>query len=570
MEFQAVAEAAAETRARFLGDMNHEMRTPINAVLGFTEVLRDGLIKDKRQQIECIDEIRSNAQHLFRLIQEMMDILKSETGHLEVSAARCSPHQMLLEVMELLRVQAQNKNLRLECVTPDGLPEVIQTDRLRLRQMITRLAANAIQCTNEGAVTVCARIAGGATPLLRIDVRDDGVGISAAAQQKMFGSGTPVDDPFIRTFGGADPVLMMYRQLAEALGGSLFVQSEAGSGSTFTITVEPGPVNPAAAMIDIRDFIPSAPDMTATAAGETPCQGKNLRVLNVDDGDSNRELIRLVLQRKNLTVEMAADGREAVDMALSSEYDVVLMDMNMPGMDGYTATGLLRSYGLQMPIIALTASTMCGSEEKCLDAGCSHFLAKPVEIDKLLELLATLSGGSEPSAVDRAMPDAGQAAKTSVSIVSQPAASPTSGFTNASASSGESDRSAVCVAPASPERLLDDGSGQGPVNSTLPLDDPEFRDIVTGFVVRLREQVEAIETAWKCRDMEQLSELAHWLKGAAGTVGFQDYTGPALALMEAARNRQLDVIDRHVRDICSLTSRIQVPATAAPRTAADE
>jgi len=378
-------------------------------------------------------------------------------------------------------------------------------------------------------------------------------------QQEMLGEITPGDDPFRRTFGGTDPVLMICRQYAEALGGGLSVQSEAGSGSTFTVTVETGPVDSAAVMSDIRDFSQSSGDMTTTPAVEKRLPLDELRVLIVDDGDSNREFLRLVLQRNNLVVATATDGREAVDMALSSEYDVVLMDMNMPGLDGYTASGLMRSYGLKMPIVALTGSTMQGDEERCLDAGCSHFLPKPIAIDKLLELLATLNDAAAISSEEADTLTVGKAVHGSAPGLSQTASSLITAVDTGPNHSEGSESGVMCDTATSPAVHSDDGSHEGPVTSTLPLDDPEFCEIVIGFAGRLFEQVEAIEAAWQRRDMEELTQLAHWLKGAAGTVGFGDFTEPAQALMESAGSRQMDSVERYVRDILSLTSRIQVP-----------
>jgi PAS domain S-box-containing protein len=394
---QATAIAASKAKSEFLANMSHEIRTPMNAILGFTDVLRRGMYEDEAQQTEYLDTIHRSGQHLLHLINDILDLSKVEAGRLEVEKIVCSPHQLILDVVNTLRVRADEKSIRLECVTPGGIPEIIETDQARLRQIITNLVGNAIKFTNEGGVTVSARFLPGQEPRLQIDVTDSGVGISKEAQQKVFEPFTQADGSVTRKFGGTGLGLTISKQFAEAMGGSLTVRSEPGVDSTFTIVIGTGPIDSDIGILDIRQFGEHSGKAEIETSSAKKFRFDASRILLVDDGEANRQLVHLVLQRNGLLVETGVNGQEAVDKAAISDYDVILMDMQMPVMDGYAATSLLRERGLETPIVALTANAMRGDEEKCLDAGCNDFLSKPIEIDKLVELLADLLDAPECS-----------------------------------------------------------------------------------------------------------------------------------------------------------------------------
>jgi PAS domain S-box-containing protein len=571
-ESQATAVAASKAKSEFLANMSHEIRTPMNAILGFTDVLRRGMYEDEAQQTEYLDTIHRSGQHLLHLINDILDLSKVEAGRLEVENILCSPHQLILDVVNTLRVRADEKSIRIDCVTPGGIPEIIKTDQARLRQIITNLVGNAIKFTSKGGVTVSARFLSGDKPKLQIDVADTGVGISEEAQKKVFEPFTQADGSITRKFGGTGLGLTISKQFAQAMGGSLSVRSEAGVGSTFTIVIETGPIDSDVSLLDIRQFGERFGKATAESSVAKKFRFDPSRILLVDDGEANRQLVHLVLQRNGLLVETAVNGQEAVDKAAISDYDVILMDMQMPVMDGYTATMLLRERGVEIPIVALTANAMRGDEERCLISGCSHFLSKPIEIDRLLELLAELLEASECSDEELAaaleLP-----AKPVVMAVSEPVVSESRPVKTIESAKPEPERQDTVLADTSLDGLLESiepGTAllrrsveSSPVESTLPMDDPEFRAIVVGFVDRLHEQVEAIDVAWQNRNYDELAALAHWLKGAAGTVGFREFTEPGLALMAAAREQRAESIEAHLSEIRSLTARIQIPAGAA-------
>ncbi len=587
-ESRASAEAANQAKSEFLANMSHEIRTPMNAILGFTEVLRRGMYDDPAQQTEYLETIHSSGQHLLRLINDILDLSKVEAGRLEVERLPCCPHQLLLEVVNVLKVKADEKNLRLDCQTPGGLPEVIETDPGRVRQILTNVVGNALKFTQTGGVSIVAKMLCGTKTRLQIDIIDTGVGMSEEAQSKIFDPFSQADSSITRRFGGTGLGLTISKSFAESLAGALTVKSVAGEGSTFTIIVDAGEIDSEARILDISDFEVESRQARKTERGKK-YRFNGSRILLVDDGEANRQLIKLVLQRNGCLVETAVNGQQAVDKATTSDYDVILMDMQMPVMDGYTATRKLRELGLDLPIVALTANAMRGDEEKCLQAGCTGFLTKPVDIDRVLAYLAELLGaeacdaeqvedfkGAQPStpaiAITAANTGATMAGDTSTVAALTESGAKTS--LEARDHSASLDNVLKQVQPSRigdpydtsrifpPELTVNSPSATGkrkPIKSELPFDDPEFREIIEGFVDKLRSEVDELQLAWQDRDLEAVGRIAHWLKGAAGTMGFRDFTEPGLKLMNLARDEQIDQIEPAIRELVAMVAAIELP-----------
>jgi CheY-like chemotaxis protein len=261
--------------------------------------------------------------------------------------------------------------------------------------------------------------------------------------------------------------------------------------------------------------------------------------LLADDGEANRQLIQVVLARAGLEVVPVENGQQAVDQASNGHFDLVLMDMQMPVMDGYTASSRLRQLGFAGPIIALTAHAMIGDEEKCRAAGCSGYLSKPVSIEKLLELLANELGEGEPGATV-----VGPILELPAIFEGGPAFLTPSWETYSSAQ---------------------DGVPVPPIHSSLLDQDPSFREIVAGFVDKLAGQFDAMETAFQRRDFAQLASLAHWLKGSAGTLGFAVFTEPAKKLEQLAKKQQVDELPRTLALLRRMAAAIVVPETTPAR-----
>ena len=521
------ADAANRTKSEFLANMSHEIRTPMNAILGFTDVLRRGFAADEPTRQHYLDTIHSSGKHLLELINDILDLSKIEAGRLEVERTACAPCELIEELVAMFTVPAQNRGISLEFSTSGPVPETILTDPTRLRQIIANLVGNAIKFTESGGVKIVARLLPHAEkPQLAIDVIDTGIGISPEGLSKIFDPFVQADSAVTRRFGGTGLGLTISRRFAAALGGELTVASELGKGSTFTVTLDAGPLDG----IRLLDA-PPAERSRARPGGRSVENLPNLppaRVLVADDGEANRQLITVILSRAGLQVESAENGEVAVQMATSRHFDLILMDMQMPVMDGYTATTKLRQQGLSIPIVALTASVMKGAEGRCGAVGCSAYVAKPVDIDELMRCLAEQLKGVPASrpALDQAVE--GHAL---------------------------TDHSMPAPLPAS--RTV--RRGRPPLVSSLPMDDPEFRQIVEAFIPRLREQAAAMQAAWQGRDLDELARLSHWLKGAGGTVGFDALTDPAKKLEVFAKQKQVNEIGKALGEVLDMIDSAAIP-----------
>ncbi|MEZ5988876.1 MAG: ATP-binding protein [Planctomycetota bacterium] len=385
-EARVAAEAASTAKSWFLANMSHEIRTPMTAILGYVELLSEELGQQlsEEERSEGLRTIRSNAEHLLHLVNEILDLSKIESGNMTVERFPVRIREDLETVRDLLMVQAQEKGLSLELRCADDLPATIETDPLRLRQCVVNLAGNAIKFTERGGVVVSVAYEREPERRLRIEVRDSGIGISPAQLERLFEPFTQADESTTRRFGGTGLGLALSKRIAALLGGDLEVRSTVGKGSTFTLTVDPGRVREADA----------APRPAAPArGGRGPLPRLRGRVLLAEDGAYNQRLIRMFLSRFGLEADIVPDGAQARELALAARdedrtYDLILMDMQMPVLDGYSATQELRDRGYAAPIVALTANAMVGDREKCLAAGCDDFATKPIDLRRFGEILA--------------------------------------------------------------------------------------------------------------------------------------------------------------------------------------
>ncbi|MBN2021348.1 MAG: response regulator [Pirellulales bacterium] len=511
------AEAANRAKSQFLANMSHEIRTPMNAILGFTSLLRKGMDGgSEATRKDYLDTIHSSGKHLLGLINDILDLSKIEAGKLDIHRIRCSPHEIIVDVISVLRVRAKEKGLRLDYEWAGGVPEVIETDPTRLRELLMNLVGNAIKFTKQGYVKVVVRLNGEPSrPQLHIQVIDTGIGIAEDNLQRIFDPFMQADNSVTREFGGTGLGLAICRRIAEALGGSISVRSKPNEGSTFAVVLDVGSLDG----VRVLESIPT--DAVATAprtVHEDLVRLPGSRILLVEDGETNRKLIRVVLQRAGARVTCAENGQIGVELALRQSFDLILMDMQMPVLDGYTATARLRRKGIGVPILALTAHAMKGDEEKCASAGCSGYLTKPVDPEVLVRAVAQALG---TSSVDEA-----------------PIASAWSGA----------------------DAAVESASGL-PLHSKLPIDEPVYRDIVREFVGYLRERLGAMRQARTAGDFETVAGLAHWLKGAGGTAGFPVLTQPSMDIESAAKAGDAAKVEAGLRTLESIAARIVVPET---------
>ena len=377
----AEAQCASRAKSEFLANMSHEIRTPMTAILGYADMLGDSALTLTRRE-ELVGILRRNGEHLLLLINDMLDMSKIEAGRMEVESVPCSPAAICSEVQDLLRIRAEAKSISLLTDVRAEVPRIF-SDPLRLRQILVNLVGNAIKFTPSGSVTLSCRAeeacdAAGKTAIV-FSVTDTGIGMGPEIVQRLFQPFMQADGSMSRRFGGTGLGLFISQRLASRLGGQITVQSEPGAGSTFTLRI----VAPAAAE-------------PASTTSHGPREARTMlppgsRILYAEDGIDNQRLISALLRRAGADVVVASDGVraiQAVEGAASQgvPFDMVLMDMQMPEMDGYQATSVLRARGWTRPIVAITAHAMSGDRQRCLDAGCDDYLPKPISRVTLVEM----------------------------------------------------------------------------------------------------------------------------------------------------------------------------------------
>ncbi|MDZ7670661.1 MAG: ATP-binding protein [Gammaproteobacteria bacterium] len=380
-----IAEAATQAKSAFLANMSHEIRTPMNAIVGFSKLALDTSLD--RKQHEYLTSIRNAAESLLTLVNDILDFSKIEAGKLTLEQRPFTLSDTLGEVERLFRTELRRR--KLEFVLDDRTREhpefpadgLLVGDAMRLQQVLVNLVGNAVKFTESGSIRLRAEVESLSSPdlVLAIAVEDTGIGISEEQQRRLFESFEQAESSTTRRFGGTGLGLTICRRLVEVMGGEIDVASELGEGSTFRFTVH---MQIAGEEVSLPHRSGSRERNTSILEGRT--------ILVAEDNPINQQLANEFLQRAGARVDIAENGREAVDRATASDYDAVLMDIHMPLLDGLEATRILREQGITLPIVAVSADALSTRQSAALDAGCDAYVTKPIDFDELLSVMTSL------------------------------------------------------------------------------------------------------------------------------------------------------------------------------------
>ena len=389
------AEAANKAKSLFLANMSHEIRTPMNAIMGFCQILSDEKLTS--EQADYINIIHDSSKHLLQVINDILDFSKIEAGKMDIKMAECNLKHLFSTIESMMKPVVMEKGLEFRVRLSDDLPLNIRTDPARLQQCLINLVNNAVKFTDKGYVHINVSLEDrNNQTYICFNVEDTGIGISAEKQKRLFKSFSQIDESHSRKHGGTGLGLAITKQLAELLNGEITVSSEEGIGSTFSLMIPAGLDITKQPLLNRDDIIEQ--DCISEEKQQLEFSG---HVLVADDVKTNQLLVKTMLNRLGFEVTIASDGYEVTQKATNGNFDLIFMDIQMPNMDGYEATKILRTEGIKTPIIALTANAIKGDNLKCIDAGCDDYLPKPLNRLELQEKILKFLHPKKQDLVDK-------------------------------------------------------------------------------------------------------------------------------------------------------------------------
>ncbi len=481
------AEAAMHSKSQFLANMSHEIRTPLTAILGFAEALR---YEDNRSPDEqfCLDAILNNGNHLLEVLNDILDLSKIDAGALTIEKSSCQILELMEDVRTMFAPRIAEKALSFTVAYEWPLPRSVTTDPLRLKQVLINLLSNAIKFTENGWIDMRVRFEP-TSAQLHFTVSDSGIGMTDEQMQRLFRPFSQANESINRKYGGTGLGLTISQTLVHALGGEIKACSRVGQGSQFSFFVTPE----LAESVEMLTSMPVSKERARPGLGGLPKLGG--RVLFADDAFDNRRLVQFLLRKVGIEPVLVEDGRQAIDAALERSFDLIILDVQMPNMDGLSAARILRSSGIRTPIVALSAGTMSSDVFKAIEAGCSMHLAKPFTSEAFFNMVTRFLKSESTASVE-----------TNLII---------------------SDRIDF---------------------------DPEMIPLVIDFTGRLPIRLEELSGSLETGNTQSLETLAHKLKGSAGLYGYPQVSEIAARLELAAMESNLNAAKEA---ITSLTKMIE-------------
>ena len=490
------AESATEAKSAFVANMSHEIRTPLTAIIGYA-----GLIKDSDKSLaENMDEVKTiirNGEHLLQIINNILDLSKIEANKIEIENAPVNISEIVTDVLSIIESPAKEKALTCTVNYQYPIPKIITSEPLRIKQILLNLCSNAVKFTNAGSINL-AISCDTDNEKLSITITDTGIGMSTEQLERIFNAFTQADSSTTRKYGGTGLGLYLSKQLIEALDGNLSVKSELNKGSQFKITINTGSLRDCEFLTENTITSTKKPE----SSRRLPTNTVTGKILLAEDSEDNQQLFSLYLSSMGAEVTLADNGKIAVDKAQNNDYDLILMDVQMPVMGGLEAVEFLRAQGYQKPIVALTANAMTEDRQKCFNVGCDEFISKPVNREFFYNIVKKfLTQNKAEKSPEKQIKL--QSVENTVNTAK------------------------ICNAP---------------IVSTLYQEDPGAIDIIRKFIAKLPAKLNQINVAFQEKNWDELANVTHQLKSEGGGYGYNIIT-------DIARKIEQDIKTENYNDI---------------------